>query len=64
MSTWLERKANRRDYYERYVRGWKLVTCTACNGSGYYDANGSPPCGCCGGTGMMRDKPTSDQSTK
>jgi alkylated DNA repair dioxygenase AlkB len=25
--------------------------CYACNGSGHYDHNGSPPCGACGGTG-------------
>lgn len=27
------------------------ITCTACNGSGYYDHNGSPRCGACNGTG-------------
>jgi DnaJ-class molecular chaperone len=26
--------------------------CYACNGSGYYDSNGSPPCGACDGTGL------------
>lgn len=25
--------------------------CSACNGSGYYDTDGSPPCSCCSGTG-------------
>jgi DnaJ-class molecular chaperone len=25
--------------------------CLACAGSGYYDDNGSPKCGACGGTG-------------
>lgn len=25
--------------------------CYACNGSGYYDTDGSPPCSCCSGTG-------------
>jgi hypothetical protein len=25
--------------------------CAACSGSGYYDADGSPPCGSCNGTG-------------
>jgi DnaJ-class molecular chaperone len=29
----------------------KQKVCTACNGSGYYDHNGSPPCGVCSGTG-------------
>lgn len=31
-------------------------TCIACNGSGVYDNNGSPPCGACGGTGKVKDK--------
>lgn len=26
--------------------------CTACNGSGYYDAKGSPKCGACEGSGL------------
>lgn len=26
-------------------------TCTACNGSGYYDAKDNPPCDACEGTG-------------
>lgn len=25
--------------------------CLSCNGSGYYDHNGSPPCGACNGKG-------------
>jgi DnaJ-class molecular chaperone len=28
-----------------------VSVCSACSGSGYYDADGSPPCGSCGGTG-------------
>jgi DnaJ-class molecular chaperone len=58
MTSWAERKEQRRDYYRRYVLGWKLVTCTACNGSGRYDHNGSPPCGSCDGTGKERVQPT------
>jgi len=27
--------------------------CIACNGSGHYDHNGSPPCGSCEGTGYV-----------
>jgi DnaJ-class molecular chaperone len=27
-------------------------TCIACNGSGRYDHDGSPPCGQCNGTGL------------
>ena len=34
--------------------GIKLVPCTACNGSGHYDRNGSPKCYVCEGTGKMR----------
>ena len=29
--------------------------CIACNGSGRYDAKGSPKCGACNGTGEPRD---------
>lgn len=58
MSTFAERKAERVRYFEKYVRGWKLVTCTACSGSGYYDSHGSPACSCCGGTGKMRTAPS------
>lgn len=41
----------------KYVYGWKLRTCVACNGSGYYDHNDSPRCGGCDGTGKERYKP-------
>lgn len=52
-----ERKKERTEYYERFVKGWKLRPCTACAGSGYYDSHGSPPCGACDGTGKERYKP-------
>jgi hypothetical protein len=29
-----------------------IKKCMACNGSGKYDSNGSPPCGACDGTGV------------
>lgn len=29
-----------------------IEICSACNGSGYYDAKGSPKCGACNGTGF------------
>ena len=35
-------KSSDKDIYEK---------CLACNGSGYYDHNGSPPCWSCEGTG-------------
>lgn len=47
-------KAERRARYFRYEYRWRLQTCGACNGSGYYDDNGSPRCSSCGGTGKER----------
>lgn len=55
--TFHERKQQRKEYYERFVKGWKLEKCGCCNGSGYYDHNGSPKCGTCDGTGKVRRKP-------
>lgn len=55
--TFAERKARRKEHYQRYVHGWKQVPCGACNGTGYYDHDGSPPCGCCDGTGKDRVPP-------
>jgi len=52
-----DRKQERKKYYEKYVKGWKLRPCTACNGSGLYDSFGSPKCGACNGTGKERYKP-------
>jgi DnaJ-class molecular chaperone len=52
-----ERKKQRTKHFEKNVKGWKERHCTACNGSGYYDHNGSPPCGACGGTGKEKYKP-------
>lgn len=48
--------ARKKQRTERYLKnhGRKLVVCTACNGSGRYDNTGSPACGCCGGTGKMK----------
>lgn len=59
MRTFHERKAERTEYYEKYIKGWKLHKCLACDGSGYYDHNGSPPCGACDGTGKTREAPRS-----
>lgn len=55
--TFHERKRERTAYYERFIKGFKLVTCSACNGSGRYDARNSPPCGSCDGSGKVRVKP-------
>lgn len=57
MCNFHERKVRRTEYYQRFVFGWKLRPCTACNGSGYYDHNGSPKCSSCNGTGKERYKP-------
>ena len=59
--TFHERKQARKEYYENYVKGWKLRPCSACNGSGYYDHNGSPDCGSCDGTGEERYNPIQDE---
>lgn len=56
-----ERKEARREHYERFVKGWRLRTCLACNGSGRYDDTGSPKCSSCGGTGKERVKPESKE---
>ena len=55
MFTWAERKKERTDYFFKYIYQKKLVTCIACNGSGYYDNNGSPKCSSCDGTGKSRE---------
>ena len=55
--TYAERKRDRKEHFEKFVRGWKLRPCIACNGSGRYDHNGSPKCGACNGTGKERYKP-------
>ena len=54
-STYQERKQARKEYYERFVKGRKMIKCSACNGSGYYDNNGSPKCGACEGKGKARE---------
>jgi len=52
-----DRKQARREEYFTYAFCWKKVRCTACNGSGIYDHNGSPPCGACNGTGKDEEMP-------
>ena len=54
--TFAERKKERTEYFETCVKGWKLRTCPACNGRGYYDDTDSPKCECCDGTGKVRIK--------
>jgi DnaJ-class molecular chaperone len=53
-----ERKRKRTEWFFKYIFKKKLVTCTACNGSGYYDntVNGrTPKCSSCDGTGKERE---------
>ena len=57
---WLDRKLERKKYYEKYVLGWKSRKCSACAGSGHYDSGGSPKCSGCNGTGKERYKPSKD----
>ena len=52
-----ERKKQRKENFEKNVKGWKLRPCTACHGSGYYDHNGSPKSCACNGTGKEKYKP-------
>lgn len=52
MSTYHERKAARKKQFLEHFKV-KMIICHACSGSGYYDANGSPPCGCCDGKGKV-----------
>jgi DnaJ-class molecular chaperone len=49
-----DRKHERTRQYFKYIYGWRLRTCIACNGSRYYDTDNSPPCGACDGTGKER----------
>lgn len=60
MSTFHERKKQRTEYYNKYVKGWRLQECTACNGSGYYDSDDSPECAGCDGTGKERYNPNEE----
>ncbi|MBD3251240.1 hypothetical protein GF380_02090 [Candidatus Uhrbacteria bacterium] len=53
IADWRKRKQARKKYFLKYVYGWRLRDCTTCNGSGYYDSTGSPPCGTRGGTGRV-----------
>lgn len=47
----VEDKITRTNNFFKFKFGHKKTKCTACNGSGYYDHDGSPDCGCCDGTG-------------
>lgn len=53
----IEDKKVRTEYYNNYIKGWKMISCSACSGSGYYDNNGSPKCGGCDGQGKVKVSP-------
>ena len=57
MATFKERKQARKDYYDKFVKGWKERDCSACAGSGYYDSGNYPDCGACEGTCKETYKP-------
>lgn len=61
MSTFHERKKERKEHYEKWVKEWKQRPCGACNGSGYYDHDNSPPCGACDGTGKETYNPIHEE---
>ncbi|MFA5379382.1 MAG: hypothetical protein WC455_26735 [Dehalococcoidia bacterium] len=54
---YLKRKRLRCENFATNIKGWKMATCAACDGSGYYDSSNSPKCGACNGTGKVRIKP-------
>ena len=48
-------KANRVNTTKERKATRESQVCIACNGTGRYDHNGSPPCGSCDGTGFNRN---------
>lgn len=49
--TFKQRKQQRTDYFEQFIKGWRQSNCTACDGSGFYDHDGNPDCDACSGEG-------------
>lgn len=54
ISDYHKRKQARKEYYLKYIYGWRQRPCTACNGSGYWDNTDSPACAGCNGSGKER----------
>lgn len=50
-------KNERKEYFLKFIYGWKEIPCGACDGSGYYDNTNSPKCGACDGTGKEKVSP-------
>ena len=59
-----ERKRERTHEYFTFQFRWNETYCSACSGSGYYDDNGSPPCGACDGTGREKQRPNMLYTTR
>ncbi|MCP3685101.1 MAG: hypothetical protein GY861_20760 [bacterium] len=53
-STFHERKAARKEFFFKWIYGWKLENCSCCSGSGRYAAT---ECSWCNGTGKEWHKP-------
>ena len=51
--TFAERKAQRTEFFQKYLYQNKLKECTACSGYSYYCGH---PCGSCEGTGKERER--------
>lgn len=49
-------KKKNNNYWKSPNKNKKPNYCIACNGSGYYDINGSPKCSSCNGTGKKLNK--------
>ena len=53
-----QRKKIRTEYYIKHIYKKKLVICTACNGTGYYDTTirgRTPKCSSCDGKGKCKE---------
>ena len=52
-----ERKRIRTEWYMKYIYKNKMITCSACSGSGYYDGGyNHPKCGSCQGKGKVFER--------
>jgi len=58
--TYRQIKYGRKLYFDKYIKYWIQETCSACNGSGYYDHDDSPECEACNGTGKDVWRPDYD----
>jgi DnaJ-class molecular chaperone len=59
LNDYQKRKKERTERFFKTIYKKKLITCTACNGSGYYDTTirgKIPKCSSCNGTGKERER--------